>query len=174
MLCVRCAIVRRTPLFWKNIQLFRKIIIFVVMKRFWEYIKRFFERVKSYVSPMFIMLFIAAFTLWYIAKLNYNYTTELDVKIRIGDNRFSVPCVVEGKGTNLFGYVISTSRLNIPLSELEYSIMREVTELGAAPSDKMRIHLKQESLKNAISVRLSDINIRSVGSIPDIEMPKER
>lgn len=119
------------------------------------------------------MLFVASFTLWYIAKLNYNYTTELDVKIRIGDTRFSVPCVVEGKGANLFGYVISTSRLNIPLSELEYTVMREITELGAAPSDNLRLHLKPESLKNAISVRLSDINIRSVGDIPDIEMTKE-
>lgn len=133
---------------------------------------RLYEKVKSYVSPVFIMLFIASFTLWYIAKLNYSYTTELDVKIRIGGNRFAVPCVVEGKGANLFGYVISTSRLNIPLDELEYTVMREVTELGSAPSDKMRIHLKPESLQNAISVRLSDIKIRSVGSIPDIEMTK--
>ena len=143
------------------------------MKRLWNYIKRFFERLKSYISPVFIMLLVASFTLWYIAKLNYNYTTELDVKIRIGDSRFSVPCVVEGKGTNLFGYVLSTSRLNIPLSELEYSVMREVTELSSVPSDKMRLHLKPESLKNAISVRLSDINIRSIGSIPDIEVPKQ-
>jgi hypothetical protein len=105
--------------------------------------------------------------------LNYNYTTELDVKIRIGNQRFEVPCVVEGKGTNLFGYVISTSRLNIPLSELEYTVMREVTQIGAAPADKVRLHLQSESLKNAISVRLSDINIRSVGSIPDIEAPKD-
>ena len=58
------------------------------MKRLWNYIKRFFERLKSYISPVFIMLFVASFTLWYIAKLNYNYTTELDVKIRIGDSRF--------------------------------------------------------------------------------------
>jgi hypothetical protein len=158
------------------VQIFAKpqiITIFVVMKRVWEYIKRFLVKVKSYISPVFIMLFVASFTLWYIAKLNYNYTTELDVKIRIGSSRFSVPCVVEGKGANLFGYVISTSRLNIPLSELEYTIMREVTELGSAPSDNVRLHLKPESLKNAISVRLSDINIRSVGDIPDIEMPKE-
>ena len=143
------------------------------MKRLWDFIKRFFVKVKSYISPVFIMLFVASFTLWYIAKLNYNYTTDLDVKIRIGNQRFEVPCVVEGKGTNLFGYVISTSRLNIPLSELEYAVMREVTQIGAAPADKVRLHLQSESLKNAISVRLSDINIRSVGSIPDIEAPKD-
>ena len=81
--------------------------------------------------------------------------------------------MVEGKGTNLFGYVISTNRLNIPLSELEYTVMREVTQIGVAPSDKVRLHLKPESLKNAISVRLSDINIRSIGDVPDIEAPKD-
>lgn len=143
------------------------------MKRIWEYIKRVGLLAKKYISPVFIMLFVAAFTLWYIAKLNYNYTTDLDVKIRIGNQRFEVSCVVEGKGTNLFGYVISTNRLNIPLSELEYTVMREVTQIGAVPTDKVRLHLQPESLKNAISVRLSDINIRSVGSIPDIEAPKD-
>ena len=143
------------------------------MKRIWEYIKRLGQTAKKYISPVFIMLFVASFTLWYIAKLNYNYTTDLDVKIRIGNQRFEVPCVVEGKGTNLFGYVISTNRLNIPLSELEYTVMREVTQIGAAPTDKVRLHLQSESLKNAISVRLSDINIRSIGDVPDIEAPKD-
>jgi hypothetical protein len=51
--------------------------------------------------------------------------------------------------------------------------MREVTQIGVAPSDKVRLHLKPESLKNAISVRLSDINIRSIGDVPDIEAPKD-
>jgi hypothetical protein len=97
----------------------------------------------------------------------------LDVKIRIADQRFSVPCVVEGKGTNLFGYVISTSRLHIPLSELDYTVMREITDLTSAPSDMVRLHLTTESVTNAISVRLSDIKIRSVGTIPDIEVPKD-
>ena len=143
------------------------------MKRLWDFIKGFFVKVKSYISPVFIMLFVASFTLWYIAKLNYNYTTDLDVKIRIGDQHFKVMCVVEGKGTNLFGYVISSSKLNIPLSELEYTVMREVTQIGEAPSDKIRLHLQSESLKNAISVRLSDIHIRSVGTIPDIEAHKD-
>ena len=143
------------------------------MRRFWESIKGLFARLKHYVSPVFIVLFVASFTLWYIAKLNYNYTTDLDVKIRIGNQRFEVSCVVEGKGTNLFGYVISTHRLNIPLSELEYTVMREVTQIGAAPSDRVRLHIKSESLKNAISVRLSDINIRSIGDVPDIEAPKD-
>lgn len=140
------------------------------MKRLWDYIKRLLTIAKSYISPTFVMLFIASFTLWYIAKLNYSYTTELDVKLKISGQRFSVPCVVEGKGTNLFGYVISTSRLNIPLEELEYTVMREVTQIGSSPDDKLRLHIQPTSLQNAISVRLSDIKIRSIGTIPDIEV----
>ena len=142
------------------------------MKKIWDYIKRFFATIKQYVSPVFIMLFVAAFTLWYIAKLNYNYTTELDVKIKIGNQKFEVPCVVEGKGTNLFGYVISTSRINILLDELEYTVISEVTHIGDSASNNQKLHLQPESLQNAISIRLSDINIRSVVSIPDIEVPK--
>lgn len=142
----------------------------MVMKRIWDLIKRFFGVVKSYISPVYIMLLLASFTLWYIAKLNYSYTTELDVKIRIEDNRFSVPCVVEGKGANLFGHLISNSRVNIPLSELEYSVMHDVTQIGVAPSGKQRLHIQSASLQNAISVRMSDIKILSVGAIPDIEI----
>ena len=142
------------------------------MKKIWDYFKKFLAVVRRYVSPVFIMLLVASFTLWYIAKLNYNYTTELNVKVRIGNQKFEVPCVVEGKGTNLFGYVISTSRLNIPLEELEYTVICEVTQLGDDTNNQQKLHLQSESLKNAISIRLSDINIRSVVSIPDIEVPK--
>lgn len=142
------------------------------MKKIWDYFKKFLAVVRRYVSPVFIMLLVASFTLWYIAKLNYNYTTELNVKVRIGNQKFEVPCVVEGKGTNLFGYVISTSRLNIPLEELEYTVICEVTQLGDDTNNQQKLHLQSESLKNAISIRLSDINIRSVISIPDIDVPK--
>ena len=64
------------------------------MKKIWDYFKKFLAVVRRYVSPVFIMLLVASFTLWYIAKLNYNYTTELNVKVRIGNQKFEVPCVV--------------------------------------------------------------------------------
>ncbi len=145
------------------------------MRKFWNLIKSSFARVRQYVSPVFIVLLVASFTLWYIAKLNYNYTTELEVKVRICDTRFTVPCVVEGKGTNLFGYAIYTfGRLNIPIEDLVYTELHEVREAGSAPSPTKRVHIQSASLLNAISVRLSDIKIRSVGEIPVIEIPKEQ
>lgn len=152
----------------------RNIHIATIMRRLWNLFTRSLEKVRKYVSPVFVMLLIASFTLWYIAKLNYTYTTELEVKVRIGDNRFEVPCVVEGKGTNLFGYAIYTfGRLNIPIEDLVYTELHEVRDVGSAPASTKRVHIQPASLLNAISVRLSDIKIRSVGDIPVIEIPKE-
>ncbi len=147
------------------------------MKRFVETVKRFFEKLRHYVSPVFVMLLVVSFTLWYIAKLNYKYTTEFEVKVNIDGQRFTVPCVVEGVGTNLLGYVYASRRINIPLSELQYSKVRDadsVQELGAEPEFSDKIHIDPSSLQNAISVRFSDIKIISIGVVPDIEIPETK
>ena len=73
------------------------------MKRIWELVKAFFRLLRRYVSPVFIAMFVLAFILWYISKLNYTYTTDFKVKVKVDDRRIEVPCVVEGKGTNLVG-----------------------------------------------------------------------
>ena len=47
------------------------------------------------------------------------YTTEQPFTVNVDGERFKVSCVVEGVGTNLFGYrVYMSKRLRIPLSEL--------------------------------------------------------
>ena len=56
--------------------------IFVVMKRLIEKLKAWFRALTRYVSPVFMMLFVASFVLWYIAKLNYTYTTDMNVKVK--------------------------------------------------------------------------------------------
>ena len=141
------------------------------MKRFVETVKRFFEKLRHYVSPVFVMLLVVSFTLWYIAKLNYKYTTEFEVKVNIDGQRFTVPCVVD------LGYVYASRRINIPLSELQYSKVRDadsVQELGAEPEFSDKIHIDPSSLQNAISVRFSDIKIISIGVVPDIEIPETK
>ena len=35
-----------------------------------------FGWLRRYISPVFLALLVASFILWYIAKLNYTYTTE--------------------------------------------------------------------------------------------------
>lgn len=120
---------------------------------------------RRYVSPVFLALLAASFVLWYIAKLSYTYTTEQVVHVNVDGEPFEVTCVVEGVGTNLFGYRVYTGKtLRIPLSELKYKRSYEEGHEG-------RLILNPQSLQNAISVRISDIKIISVGTIPEINTP---
>lgn len=119
-----------------------------------------------YVSPVFLAMLVASFILWYIAKLSYTYTTEHTVSVNVDGQKFEVECVVEGVGTNLFGYRAYMSKsLRIPLSELKYKKSREQGHEGYLVIDP-------QSLQNAISVRYSDIKVLSIGSVPEIPMPE--
>lgn len=128
---------------------------------------RLYHRFRRYVSPVFLVLLVASFILWYIAKLSYTYTAEQTVRVSIDGVPIAVPCVVEGLGTNLFGYRVYTRKtLRIPLSDLKYACSDEEGHEG-------RIVIDPQSLQNAISVRFSDVKIISVGAIPEIELPEE-
>lgn len=121
---------------------------------------------RRYISPVFLALLMASFILWYIAKLSYTYTTEQLVHLNIDGEQFEVTCVVEGVGTNLFGYKAYMNKtLRIPLSELKYKRSHE--EGG----EEMLV-INPQSLQSAISVRFSDIKVISIGSVPEIKTPK--
>lgn len=123
--------------------------------------------IRRSVSPVFIVMLVASFVLWYIAKLNYTYTTEQTFRINVDGQKFEVTCVVEGVGTNLFGYrVYHDKSLRIPLSELRSSSSYDEENYG-------KIIIEPQSLQNAISVRCTDIKIISIGDVPEIEEPKK-
>ena len=127
-----------------------------------------FGWLRRYVSPVFLALLVASFILWYIAKLNYTYTTEQPFTVNVDGERFKVSCVVEGVGTNLFGYrVYMSKRLWIPLSELKFRSVK-------AEDGEKFLKIDSLSLHNAISVRLSDIKVISVGSFPNSGSPSAR
>ncbi|MFR9504170.1 MAG: hypothetical protein SNH73_06965 [Rikenellaceae bacterium] len=122
---------------------------------------------RHYISPAFFVMLTASFVLWYIAKLSYTYTTDLDVNIKVGGNKFKVGCVVEGVGTNLFGYrLYKGGKVSIPLSELKY-------ERSYGVSSKGKIVIDPQSLQNALSVRYSDIKVVSIGAVPLLDIPQE-
>ncbi len=128
------------------------------MENFWKWMHR-------YVSPIFLVMLVASFILWFIAKLNYTYMTEQNVQLLIDGRPVEVTCMVEGLGTNLFGYkVYSNKTLRIPLTELRYEVVQEEGHEG-------RIRIDPQSLQSAISLRYSDIKIISVGEVPEIEPP---
>ena len=129
--------------------------------------KNIFKYLRRYISPVFLALLVASFILWYIAKLNYSYTTELPFQVNVDGERFKVSCVVEGMGTNLFGYrVYMNKRLRVPLTELKYSVVHTEDGQDFVKIDSLSLH-------NAISVRLSDIKVISVGSVPEIPDPRQ-
>ncbi len=122
---------------------------------------------RHYISPAFGVMLFAAFVLWYIAKLGYNYTTDLEIEVRAADSKFKVACVVEGVGTNLFGYrLYKGGKVSIPLKELSYT-----RSIDSRYND---IIIDPQSLQNALSVRYSDIKIKSIGSLPTIALSRER
>lgn len=147
-----------------------------MMKKVMKAIRGFGALLRRYISPVFVMLLLASFSLWYISKLKYNYTTEFDINVNVDGRRFAVPCVVEGQGTNLLGYAIYTSRrINIPLTELKYRKvldMRKSGQEGEEPKAVEMLQIEPASLQNAMSVRFSDIKIVSIGTIPEIEIPE--
>ena len=127
---------------------------------------KFLEWGKKSISPVFIAMFVAAFILWYITKLGYNYTTDYNVRLNIKGEKMDVPCVIEGKGTNLFNYKLQLGkRLRIPLEELNYTTV--VDDFGGT-----FFQIDPRSLQNAISVRVSDIKIVSLGDIPMLSGPE--
>lgn len=123
---------------------------------------------RRYVSPTFVMLLCASFILWYILKLQYTYTTDYAVPVNINGTRLRVPCVVEGKGTNLFAYrVYMTREIAIPLSDLKYTQTQMMDQESGEVRDDVLL-IDPQSIQSAISVRVSDIKIVSVGDVPPL------
>lgn len=122
----------------------------------------------GYISPTFVMLLCASFILWYILKLQYTYTTDYSVVVNVNGTRLRVPCVVEGKGTNLFGYRVYMNReITIPLTDLKYTQTQMLDEESGEVRDDVLL-IEPQSIQNAISVRVSDIKIVSVGDVPPL------
>lgn len=127
----------------------------------------------KYISPVFISLFCASFILWYILKLGNVYTTDYDVLVNIDGETMRVPCVVEGIGTNLFGYRVYMHReLKIPLNDLKYKVEKMVDEESGETLGNFYV-IDPHSMHNAISVRFSDIKVISIGDIPPLPVPEQ-
>ncbi len=106
-------------------------------------------------------LFFAAFVLWYITKLGYDYTTDYTVGVDVDGHVFDVECKIHGKGVDLFNVKVLSKQRNIavPLSELGF----EYVEWG-------NIRIDPVSLQRALSSRMTDIDVVSVANAPVIEI----
>ncbi|MBQ6571966.1 MAG: hypothetical protein IIX31_04710 [Alistipes sp.] len=128
---------------------------------------------RSAVSTAFVILFCASFILWYILKLQYTYTTDYSVLVNVEGEQLRVPCVIEGKGTNLLGYRVNKHKeIRIPLSDLKYTFTSDPEESGDGALTNMYI-IDPQSMQSAISVRFSDIKVISVGDVPPLRLHGE-
>ena len=148
------------------------------MKRLYALLKVGLQRLRKYISPVFLALLAVSFTLWYISKLNYTYTTDFNIKVKVEGERINVPCVVEGKGTNLFGYGFYQSRrANIPLSELQHEVVEVPVFTAEGVVDTLtkayKVRISPVSMQDALSVRFSDLKIVSVGNFDDIPLQQK-
>lgn len=131
-----------------------------------ETAKRVYDFLRRYISPAYIMMFIAAFVLWYITKLGDTYTTEHTVTVVIDGKPYEVDCTIRGKGTDMIGYTMSSrrSRFDISSSELTYD---QDTPKG---DGVILRHISTVSLQQALAARMSDIEVVAVGSLPPVEV----
>lgn len=143
------------------------------MRKFMEIFKSMWGWFRSAVSTAFVILFCASFILWYILKLQYTYTTDYSVLVNIEGEQLRVPCVIEGKGTNLLGYRVNKHKeIRIPLSDLKYTFTSDPEESGDGALTNMYI-IDPQSMQSAISVRFSDIKVISVGDVPPLRLHGE-
>ena len=123
-----------------------------------------FKRVVSYISPIYVAMFFAAFILWYITKLGEVYTTDHHIVVVVDGEKLDVGCTIRGKGTNLIGYTLFSKKevFDIPSTELTFD-MESIAEDGTPMH-----HIATTSLQQAIAARMSGVEVISVGSIPPI------
>ncbi len=146
------------------------------MKRIFALLKLTVSKMRNYVSPVFLLLLAVSFTLWYIAKLNYSYTTDLTVDVHIDGEHINVPCVVEAKGSTLFGYKLSGAPdVEVSLSELKYEMLDlPTTAEGVVDSTAVqKIRIYTSAMQHALSKKFSDLKVVSVGRFEDIKLPKK-
>lgn len=123
-----------------------------------------YKKLRGYVSPTYITLLVAAFVLWYIAKLGDTYTTDHEVVVFVDGERLEVDCVIRGKGTNLIGYTLfsHSDEFEIPSTEFTFD-MESVDEEG-----RRTHHIATISMQQALAARMTGVEIVSVGALAPI------
>lgn len=128
--------------------------------------KKVYDFLRRYISPAYIMMFIAAFVLWYITKLGETYTTEHEVTVVIDGTPYTLDCTIRGKGTDLIGYTMSSRRSSFAISSSELTYEQDIPKGDGV----IQRHISTVSLQQALAARMSDIEVVAVGSIPPIAM----
>lgn len=131
------------------------------LRDLWADAKSFFHRwLKRYMSFGFLVMLILSFIMWFIIKLDRTYTATVPFEIAVGKHEFRVETVVSGKGNRIFAYrYYRKKRLAVSWKELEIS---------PSAVDPGAYVISPYSLQNAISRQTTELQIISLGTIPEI------
>lgn len=121
----------------------------------------FKKRFDRFTWPVFILMLVLSFGMWYMIKLGDTYTTEIEVRIYIEDHEMTVPCVAKGKGTDLFLNRRGGKPIHLQWSNLDVEPSKDNPEY---------IVVSRESLRKAISAERHGLEIISIGAIPEIKL----
>lgn len=127
-------------------------------------ISELYKKLRSYISPTYVAMLIAAFILWYITKLGETYTTDHEVVVVVDGEELNVGCTIRGKGTNLIGYTLFSRRdqFDIPSTELTF-------DMESVDADGQRMHhISTVSMQQALAARMTGVDIVSVGALKPI------
>ena len=127
-------------------------------------IKSFIRRIIGYITPGYIAMVVAAFTLWYITKLGESYTTEHEVVVVIDGKEYEVGCTVRGKGTNLISYTFANKNGHFVVSAEELSFDKVVV----GEDGHTYRHITNVSLQQALNARMNDVDVLAVMGVPMI------
>lgn len=127
-------------------------------------ISELYKKLRSYISPTYVAMLIAAFILWYITKLGETYTTDHEVVVVVDGEELNVDCTIRGKGTNLIGYTLfsRSDQFDIPSTELTFDM-----ESVDANGQRMH-HISTVSMQQALAARMTGVDIVSVGALKPI------
>jgi hypothetical protein len=137
------------------------------MKR--SVINKSVERIRGIVrqalSPTFLIIVMCAAVLWYISKLGGEYTTEMEMTIRIDGQKYRPTVIITGRGSAILAQQLSLkSRLAFTLEELSPRPSRET--LGA-------LTITPASLAKAINGKITDLTIMQVTNAPEFTPPSD-
>jgi hypothetical protein len=122
---------------------------------------------KHTVSPVFLVLLLSSFVLWYTTKLGKDYDIEMPLNVRIDGQRYRVTAQVQGKGSTIMAQRLSLkSKISIKLTDLK---VRKSAENPNA------LIITPSSLVKAIGSKTNDLKVVQIIEMPDFQpkQPKE-
>lgn len=115
-------------------------------------------------NPVFFALLLLSFVLWYIVKLSYTYTTDINIPVYVDNVRYNVRTNVEGNGYQIVLHNIAPRRDKVELysEDLDLSPSALYPDMYEIPSFV---------LQNHISNKVKELRIISVETPVEIHIP---